>query len=139
MSSTLTLPDGGSATLRDPKLVTERQRRPVARLQQRLAGSPVGQLLAAKDSLTDEAFEVEARSLLGTDDWALLDDLNDALVVALVESWTYPAAVTLDGLLDLPAESYDALKAEASKHVTELMPSFAVSASETSPTPPSVA
>lgn len=138
MSTEFPLPDGGSATLRDPKLVTERHRRPVTRLNSRIAGSAVGQLLASKDSMTDKEFEDEARKLLATAEWELLDELNDALIVALVESWSYDAAVTTDGLLDIPGESYDALKVETSKHVTALMPSFAVSPVEDSPTPPLV-
>lgn len=137
MTSTFTLPDGDTATLRDPKLVTERHRRPVTKLQRRLAASPVGQLLASKDKLSEEEFEEQARALLGSDDYELLDQLNDALVVALVEVWPYNVPVTLDGLLDIPGEAYDALKVEASKHVSDLMPSFAVSPSEESPTPPS--
>lgn len=136
-TTAFSLPDGGSAILRDPKLVTERHRRPVTRLNSRIAGSAVGQLLASKDSMTEPEFEEAARKILATEEWALLDDLNDALIVALVESWPYAAPVTSEGLLDIPGEAYDALKIEASKHVTALMPSFAVSPVEESPTPPS--
>lgn len=139
MSTILELPDGGTATFRDPKQVSERHRRPVARLQQRLAASAVGQLLASKDAMSDEQFEAEARKLLASDEWELLDDLNDALVVALVESWSYERPVSLDGLLDLPSAVYDALRAEASKHVADLLPSFDVSPEESSPTQPSAA
>lgn len=138
MSNAFSLPDGGSAIIRDPKLVTERHRRPVTRLNSRIAGSAVGQLLASKDSMDDKEFEEEARKLLATDEWELLDELNDALIVALVESWPYPAPITVDGLLDIPGEAYDALKAETAKHVTALMPSFSVSPVEESPTPPLV-
>lgn len=149
MSTTLPLPGGGTATLRDPQLVTERHRRPVTRLQMRLAASSVGDLLTASAAQptpeSEEAFAAAAKSVLGSDDFQLLDEVNDALVVALVETvqLTPDAPVlqglTLDSLLDLPGSVYDVLRREAAKHVAELIPSFAISPDEASPTPPSAA
>src|SRR4051812_31144195 len=93
MSTTIELPDGGTATIRDPKDVTERQRRPVTRLQMRLAASPVGQLFARKDEVKGDevanaALDKQISELVLNDpeSLALLDELSDALMVALVES-----------------------------------------------------
>jgi hypothetical protein len=151
-TTTITLPDGGIAVIRDPETVTEAQRRPVTRLQMRLAVSPVGQLFerkakaakaAAEADATDSeaakaAAEVDAEvgRLVATDLDAmeLLDDLNDALIVALVESYNGAPVVAAT---DLPSRAYDALKVETAKYVTKLMPSFAPSPDPASPTPPS--
>lgn len=134
--TTLPIP-GGTAELRDPALVSERHRRPLTRLQLQLASSPVGELLQAKDRMSDEDFATEVTKLIGTPAYRLLDDINDAAIVALVESWTFPCPVTLDGLLDLPGPAYDALKAETAKHVLKLLPTFTPTADPDSPTPPS--
>ena len=129
------LPDGGWALIRDPRRVTERQRRPVTRLQARVAGSEVGALLATKDKLPDDEFEEHARRVLGSDDFALLDDLNDALIEALVDSWSYDVPVSKDAALDLPGPVYEALKAACAKHVMELAPNLEPTPED--PTPPS--
>lgn len=147
MSSTIPLPDGGSAVLRDPSTVTERQRRPVTRAQMRLAGSPVGELLDSQPA--DDAPEAEHKAfnkamieLMGTPAYDLLDELNDALAAALVEKVTLPDGRTFDNpsaddLLDIPGADLDVIKAETAKYVTALMPSFAPTPDAESPTPPS--
>lgn len=142
-TTTIELPDGGTATIRDPKDVTERQRRPVTRLQMRLAASPVGQLLARKDDVKDDeaasaALDAELTAAIVNDPeaLALLDDLNDALMVALVES-VNGVAMTGESALDQPHGVYDALKTESAKYVTQLMPTFSANPDPASPTPPS--
>lgn len=133
----ITLPSGKTAVLRDPQQVSERARRPVTRLQARIAAGPVGELLRRKDTLTDAEFEAEAMSLMGSEDFALLDEVNDLLIVALVASWSYDAPVTLDSVLDLPQQDYEALKRAVAPHVTALMPDFSTSPDPDSPTVPS--
>lgn len=144
MTTTIELPDGvGTATIRDPKSVTEAQRRPVTRLQMRLAVSPVGQLLArkaaaveAKDDAESAKVDAELGEFIGNDLGALelLDDLNDALIVALVETFN---GAPLTSATDLPGPAYDQLKTEAAKHISELMPGFSPNPDPSSPTPPS--
>ena len=135
------LPDGGWALLRDPRRVTERQRRPVTRLQARLAGSAVGALLAQRGNLSDKKFEEEARKVLGSDDYGLLDDLNDALIEALVDSWSYEDPPSAAAAMDKPGPVYDKIKRECAKHVTALTPDFSPTdeslADPASPTGPS--
>jgi hypothetical protein len=135
----IALPDGGWALLRDPQNITERQRRPLNRLQARVAGSAVGALIAHKATMTDVEFEEESRKILGSEDFALLDELNDALIGVLVDSWSYDSEPSADAALDLPGPVYEALKNECAKHVTALAPQFTPVDAENpeSPTAPS--
>lgn len=139
MSEKIPLPDGGWALLRDPEQVSERQRRPLNRLQARVAGSAVGALVAHKALMSDDEFEEESRKVLGSDDFALLDDLNDALIDVLVESWSYDSEPSADAALDLPGRVYEALKNECAKYVSALAPQFTPSDADNpeSPTGPS--
>lgn len=144
MTEIIDLPGGGTAALRDAATVSERHRRPVTRLQHRLAASEVGHLLATREGMSEEEFAERIAPLLGSTDGELLDELNDALIVALVDRLELPdqpplPGLTVDGLLDLPGPVYDRLKVEAAKHVTALMPSFEPSPDPSSPTPPSAA
>jgi len=153
MATNFTLPDGDIAVIRDPKEVTEAQRRPVTRLQMRLAVSPVGQLLArkaevgpepkegdaprsAEDMAALEAIDAEFADLMADNVEALdlIDDLNDALIMALVESVN---GAPLAAAIDLKGKVYDALKTETAKHVVDLMPTFSANPDPASPTPPS--
>jgi len=136
VSTEITLP-GGTAVLRDPEQVTERHRRPVTRINLQLAGSPVGDLLQVKATLSEEEFDQRIRKLIGSPAYMLLDDLADAVIVAMVESWSFDAPVTLDGLLDLPGPAYDELKNVTGKSVTALLPNFGPNPDPDSPTPPS--
>ena len=123
------LPDGGWAVLRDPRRVTERAARPVNRLQERLTGSKVGAVFMEKNRRdaaglsaeeTDKWFTEECRKLLGTDDYELLDELNDAAIPALVDSWSYESPVSLDAAMALPRPVFKALRAACAKHVVAL-------------------
>lgn len=102
--TTITLPDGGSATftLRDPSSVTERQRRPVTRAQLRLAGSAVGRVLdSAPGELADDADDAtkaahaaaaaayEAAMMAAVADpneFDILELVNDSLAAALLDT-----------------------------------------------------
>jgi hypothetical protein len=134
---TIALPSGATALLRDPQSVTERARRPISRLQSRLAAGPVGDLLRRKGTLSDDEFESESLKLLATDDWDLLDQIADNLIVALVASWSHPVAPSLDSVLDLPTPDYEALKEATAKYQGALMPDFEPSPDAESPTQPS--
>lgn len=117
MGDKISLPDGGWAMLRDPKQVTERQRRPIDRLQAKINASQIGAILfeqkrrieTGEDKASvDRWFEEQYRQLQGTPDYDLLDEYNDALIVAFVDSWSYDLDVS--AYLDLPGQVYTALK-----------------------------
>ena len=106
------LPAGAWAELRDVDTVTERQRKP---------------LIAAMDQMKtpDEAG-------LGA-----LFNVQDALILILVESWSFPAPLTADGLLDLPAKAVDEMRKVCQESMKGLLPDFEPTPDPTSPTAPS--
>lgn len=141
------LPAGGWADLRETAEVPERLRRPVRTLQMRLAQNPAFATVvegAKKDGVKamtdiDEAQAVELATAMGDDAIALMDDLNDRLVISRVAGWSYGAEVTLDALQDLPGAVYDKLKELCAEGALETGPDFSPSTEASSPTEPSTA
>lgn len=140
----ITLPSGATADLRDVADVTERQRRPLRRVQTRLGANPefaaavaVAQSLR-KDSGDDlaPADQLSIAAGLGSafDD---LESLNDLLVAALVAGWSYAFDVSADACQDLPGADLDALRTECSPFLAQLMPGFEPTPDPDSPTAPS--
>jgi hypothetical protein len=140
----ITLPSGATVDLRDVADVTERQRRPIKRIQTKLAGLPAfvsaveeaqaqtdGQELTPEQQLRIAAGMGEA--------FDLLEELNDALVVALVAGWSFGFPVVVDSVQDLPGRDLDALRAAVSPYLTQLNPDFDPSPDTQSPTVASVA
>jgi len=115
MTQRIDLPSGGWAELRDPIDVCERLRRPVVQ---------------AMGSLTKHDIEqVSPESADGTDPAVLarFQSLNDLVAVALVESWSFDAAVTVANLQELPGRDYDAVLRAVSPMVSGLLPDFSPS------------
>lgn len=141
---TITLPSGATADLRDVADVTERQRRPIKRIQTKLAGLPdfvhaVEEAQAHKDGdeLTpDQQLAIAAGMGEAFD---LLEDLNDALVAALVLRWSYDLSISADACQDLPGRDLDALRAAVSPYLAQLSPDFEPNPDPASPTVASVA
>ena len=108
---------GGWVELRNPVEVPERLRRPVVHASidaQRFADLEEGDFTGA--------------------DMNQLQVLNDLVAIALVKEWSFDAAISLDGLLDLPSGAYDELLALVSPQVGELMPNFGVNPDPKVPT-----
>lgn len=109
------LPGGAWASLRDPAVVTERQRKPFVTAMGR----------ASKfEGMDDSGF-------------AAILDLQDSLVLALVDSWSFDAPVSADGMLDLPAQTVDALRRACQPFQAGLLPDFAPTPDPASPSAPS--
>ena len=109
------LPGGAWASLRDADAVTERQRKPFV--------TAMGK--ASKyEGMDDSGF-------------AAILDLQDALVLAMVESWSFEAPVNADGMLDLPAKTVDALRKACQPFQKDLLPDFAPTPDPASPSVPS--
>ena len=111
----VSLPGDAWAQLRDPDTVTERQRKPFV--------TAIGRVAKAD----------------GMDDGGMgaLFDVQDCLVLAMVQEWSFEFPVTADGLLDLPHKAISALRVECAKFQDELMPDFGPTKDPDTPTAPS--
>jgi hypothetical protein len=98
---------GGWIELREPEAVPERLRRPV--LQQSVKASQFN---------ADSEMDAEALDFFSA--------FNDLLAIALIESWSFSAPVSVDGLLDLPGPTYDAIREAVTPLLPRLMPDFSV-------------
>ncbi|MFH8380636.1 hypothetical protein ACH4E7_06800 [Kitasatospora sp. NPDC018058] len=141
------LPGGAWADLRPVSDITERHRRPIRKLSTGLLGhadfaAAVAEMQASgKDpgSLTpDEQLRVAAGMGSAFDD---LEAIQDLLVVAAVRGWSFDAVpITVDGLLDLPGQALDALRAAVAPYQSALNPNLKdPSPDPQSPTVPSSA
>ena len=109
------LPAGAWAELRDPDVVTERQRRPVV-------------------TALGRASKYEGMEDGGM---AALVNVADAVLMAMVEAWSFAAPITMDGLDDLPAKTVTALRKACEPFQKELLPDFGPTPDPATPTVPS--
>ncbi|MCU1590089.1 MAG: hypothetical protein JWP11_1345 [Frankiales bacterium] len=116
-------------TLRDPKAVSEKRRRPLMKLIKHMQESPLAAALHAKTPLED--------LVLSDEDYDLAQEINDALSLALVESWSRESEISLDTITDLPGPEYDALQRLVAPLFPELKPNFEPTPDLASPTAPS--
>jgi hypothetical protein len=142
-STRVNLPSGGWADLRPVADVTERQRRPIKRIQTTLAGMPafasaVREAEAAGGSDLTPEQQLKIAAGMG-EAFDLLENLNDALIVAAVRGWSYGAEVTADACQDLPGRDLDKLREATSPYLKELMPDFDPTPDASSPIEPSAA
>jgi hypothetical protein len=140
----LTLPSGATADLREVADVTERQRRPIKRIQTKLAGLPAFTSAVAEAQAQGDGAELSPEQQLRIaagmgEAFDLLEELNDSLVVALVAGWSYGFAVNVDAVQDLPGRDLDALRKAVSPYLGQLNPDFEPSPDPASPTEASVA
>lgn len=146
MSQHVTLPSGATADLRDVADVTERQRRPIKRIQAQLAALPafvsaVREAEAAQKVAGGELTPDQQLAIAGGmgEAFDLLEELNDYLIGAVVRGWSYALPVTADSAQDLPGRDLDALREVCAPFLKELMPNFEPSPDADSPIVPSVA
>ena len=138
MSNKLELSNSGWAILRDPAAVPVRLRRPVEKVMIEISQGSAGDALkSAPSDLSDEAKAAEVASNLDISVYDTFNNLNDLLIVARVESWSFNTEVNLDSVLDLCAQDYEILQTATADRVEEMLPSFAVSVDQNSPIKPS--
>jgi len=117
---------GGWIEMREPDQVSERLRRPIE--------------LAFLDLSDDVAAAIDPERTdvrLSAADMAILHQANDLAAVAIVESWSFGPAVTVDALVDLPSVAYREILAATAPVALKLLPDFEVSPADDSPTSPS--
>jgi hypothetical protein len=95
------LPNGNWADIRDAREVTRKQRKPVqsaymALRQYRSEHEPPQVAEGETPAFAPEELD-------------LANAINEPMVIALVEAWSYEQPVTLDGLDEIPAPDADAL------------------------------
>lgn len=108
------LPDDAWADLADPRKVTERTRKPVMRA--------MAALLAYRNTAAVDPAAVTVTP----EEMDLVTGLTEAVMVAMVTGWSFPAEISLDGLQDLPGDAYDQLRSAAGASTAALLPDFTV-------------
>jgi hypothetical protein len=119
----ITLPNDAWAELRDPKAVPERLRRPVSQALLVMGKNQEAMTAADATSLSAEAL-------------ASFESLNDLLIVARVSAWSLNTPVSLESVLDLPSDLYNALREATAPGMMDMMPDFSASEAPDSPTNP---
>jgi len=137
MSEKLELTNGAWAILRQPQDVPVRLRRPVEKAMMRVSQGQAGEALkSAPTDLTDEAKAAEVAATIDPDVLDTFNDLNDVLIVARVESWSFESPVSLDSVLNLKASDYEILQKSVVDNITDMMPNFGLDTDEDSPGQP---
>lgn len=137
MSEKISLPSGGWAVLRDPAAVPVKLRRPVEKALLTLGQSQAKTVLASAPELSDSQKAAEVASTINPQILDQFNDLNDLLIVARVESWSFELPISIDSLGELVQEDYALLQKISAENVTSMVPNFGLSNDPTSPTQPS--
>jgi hypothetical protein len=129
MSQKVELSNGGWAILRDPAAVSVKNRRPVEKV-----------LMAIGRGQAKAALNQDPATAGSELDPAIVDqfyELNDLLIVARLESWSFDLPISVDSLGDLVQDDYVLLQKIAAENVTSMVPNFGLSNDPSSPTLPS--
>ena len=143
MSIKIELGNGGWAILRDPAAVPVKLRRPVEKMLMAVGRGQAKAALEAKQEAIANAKTgdtIDPSTVAANMDPAVIDqfyELNDLLIVARVESWSFDLPINVDSLGDLTQEDYELLQKIAATNVTTMVPNFGMSNNPDSPTPPS--
>jgi len=143
MSTKIELGNGGWAILRDPAAVPVKLRRPVEKMLMAVGRGQAKAALEAKEAAIANAKtgdQIDPSAIAATMDSKTIDqfyELNDLLIVARVESWSFELPISVDSLGELAQEDYELLQKIAAQNVTTMVPNFGLSNNPDSPTPPS--
>ena len=143
MSTKIELGNGGWAILRDPAAVPVRLRRPVEKMLMAVGRGQAKAALEAKQEAIANAKTgdtIDPSIVAANMDSSVIDqfyELNDLLIVARVESWSFELPINVDSLGELTQEDYELLQKIAATNVTSMVPNFGLSNNPDSPTPPS--
>ncbi len=122
-----TIVGSGWVTLRDPKMVPERLRRPI-----------MAQAASIQQVARELTTSIDTDSMASKESVLSLYDFNDLVAIALISAWSWDAPVTVESLQDLPGSEYDEIQKLVSPLIGELMPNFEPDPAADSPTGPSV-
>lgn len=120
--SRVDLPDGAWAELHAPKKVSERKRRSFV--------NAIADFNRSLHTMEKDANGEVDPHMYGSEQNTLLDIAMDLLTVALVATWSFDVAVTVDSLGDFPTDVFDTLRNACMALQGEVMPHY-----ETDPDP----
>jgi hypothetical protein len=124
MTERIELPDNAWAELRDPRTVPERLRRPITRAMFNIAnGDALDLLTSSDDILSPNMIDVYSQ-------------LNDLVIVARVVAWSFDSPITVESVLELPGNVYEALQEITAEGIVDMIPNFAPTDDKDSPTNP---
>src|SRR5581483_6231716 len=125
-------PSGFTFVLRPVSKIPERLRRPAAaKLFAFVEGISAQNIPLNDEKALEQAFAASAGTQM-----AHLDELNDLAALALLVSWSAPEPITLDSLLDLPSEDYNAIRTAVAPLANDLLPDFGPTPEAGTPTTP---
>lgn len=136
-TSKIELPNGGWAVLRDPAAVPVRLRRPVEKLLMAVSNGRTREALENVESIDDVQRAAEIAKSLDQEAMDEFYELNDLLVLARVQEWSFDFPVTRESIGDLPSAIYEKLQKACSKNLIEMIPDFGQDNNPDSPTNPS--
>lgn len=143
MSQKIELANGGWAVVRDPAAVPVKLRRPVEKALVAVGRGQARAALEAKEAAIANAKTgdtIDPSKVATTLDEATIDqfyELNDLLIVARVESWSFEFPISVESLGELTQEDYELLQKVTAQNVTTMIPNFGASTEPDSPTSPS--
>ena len=109
----VSLPNDAWAVIKPKEEITERTSREVMKLA--TVSTAVAAKLISQGFVDDKPKTYGPYSALSDQERDDLRAVDDALILALVTSWSFDLPVTKDALLDLPKPLYDALSIECLK------------------------
>lgn len=120
----ITLPSGAWADLRDPEDITERQARLMRSAQMGLFRDSPALAQWAKSNAGNTPDEASVGDILTVlDDAAIAASFraNDAMIAALVASWSFDLPIDMESVQDIPGRDYAALQEAVAEHGRELI------------------
>lgn len=107
--SRIELPDNQWAELADPRKVSERKRRP---------------WLDAMSEFYDSRSTTEGGDRIGAAQQKLWNAAARLAMECMVSSWSFGTEITLDALLDLPLDAFDALQVAVTPLAMQMLPDY---------------
>lgn len=124
METSVDLPGGYTAVLRDPAVRTIRQKRPLQMIYTQLGTERLTEITKIRASVDEEQDEdgsavTSAMHALGLTEteWDLMFRSTDAVIYSLLSAWDLPQPLprTLDEITDMPEPVYNALASACAK------------------------
>ena len=130
----LQLPHDAWADLREPDEIPRKAARKFRKVLYKVAAPSAG----IDQNDPNAAAKVAAEMLGSADGMDGIEEMAEAMVLAVVSDWSY-GEVSVDVLDTIPDAAVNAIydECQANDYITKLMPDFGISVDEDSPTTPS--